>query len=509
MIFSPDRIHTVQITAEETFIPIGDGLEVYFPPDAQNGDTWDLFITPFKTEQPLVTALLSEQVFLSSKREILSQLHKNLVIANNNTDGNFSFPTKQDQSIQDYRTEILVQFFNHLFLVKGKTVYWTDLDRYLNWYPDTNNEADFRELEGENDDATALVRVNDVLFLHFPQAIYSIEYIGKPTIVRILSRSQGTGAINPRAIAVHQSIQYFLGLDNFYLFSPESGVKAIGAEVWKGFVAFCTDFSKVWSYVDIINFEICWVFEDRILAFNYREGHWTKMSSEGIVAHTSTGWINNLQVIEQGVESESIIDTDKFAGLENLWVTADRVCREMRLTDKVSGAFTTETPYLISDNFTYGDIFRIKTVDVITFDCRYDNLYDGIRVYISAREFVTDRVVWKEVGVWRQRGRTKQLDFPGVAGRVFKYKFELVPFDNKSDGLRYFNEGQDADGIGKDTNDGFYYFDGDKEENRARQVQYFDGQITSNNMITETFGYFEINAWGEVMDMPVNVGPEK
>lgn len=509
MIVSYEKLHTAKIISEEVFIPLGNGIEVLIPPGAQNGDSWEVCVTPFTSPKPLAAAHLSDQTFLSNDEFLLSTINRNLVITNNDPAGVVSFLSKPDKSVPNFSSHKLTQFFNHIFLLIGRTLYWTDLDSYLAWYPDTINEADFRELEGETDNATALIRVNDILFIHFPQTIYIVEYTGKPTVVRILARSHGVGALSQHVIQAHQSAQYFLAIDNFYLYTPESGPKAIGQEIWKNFHRDTPNLSDVWSYLDLINNEVCWVTGDYLYAFNYLEGHWTRYSNEGLLAHTSTPWLRrHFDITHSPAESFSIVENNQITGLENLWLAGSTVCRELRENEIGGSVFGMRAPFLESDDISFGDIFNVKSVNAITFDASYDECYDGVRVLVSARNFVTEKVVWVDVGVWRSEDPLNRLTFKTQSGRILKFRFEMVIRENVSDGSRRFNGGQVAAGVFREVSDGSMRFDG-KKKFVGKDVKRWDGKSDFGGKREFSYGYFELNAWGENIDPPSKLGPDK
>jgi hypothetical protein len=472
------------------------------PANVQNGDSWDIIIEPFVTSQFVGSTFLGDSVLLSNELELLSEIKGNLVQTPNNSAGVFQHFCKPDVVIPNYRTPILAQHYNHVFLVIGRTLYWTDLDSLWNWYPDTNSEADFRELEMESEEATGLVRVNELLYLHFPRAIYVVEYVGKPTIVRITSRCHGCGSINHRSLLANQNVQYFLGLDNFYLYGIEFGSKPIGTEIWKQFILECTDITAVWCYLDSINNEVCWVSGDIVWAFNYREGHWARYSSNGMQSHCTSAWRYNFTPISEFGdliigETDSIIEKVKPRGIENLWVKGDRVGQCLLM----------ESPFLESDDINYGDMNFNKGVDVVHFDANYGDPWMGIQVYISGRQYTADEPAWVDCGIW-QRGRNNdQRDFPMVSAKCFRFKFVFVERQNTYDGTMTFGGGHNFDGAAKEVYDGSCQVEG--ANHSPIQVPKFEGLVVPS--AEKDLNFFVLHGWGERVDLPSKllIGPDK
>ena len=491
---------------EDMWIPIGHGLEVLLPVGYEDGDKYEISVEHFTTPIQVASTQFSDAVAISSPAQILSLIQDNLVISNNSTEDTIDYPDKPSQPIPNHRSGMLATFFNHIFLAKGRTLWWTDLDNAWNWYPSPDSEADFRMFEWEKNDITGICVINDVLFVHFPETIYSVEYIGKPTIVRILARVQGTGSISHRSIAVKQSAQYFLGTDNFYIWSVQTGLAPIGSEIWSKFLSTCTDLQSVWAYSDPINDEICWVSGSTIWAFNTSEKHWTKYSNNSFLSHTVVPWYPTHQLISP-TNTETLSRTDKVQpiGAENLWLYAEGVCREQRygMVDGLSKCLSYEMPFVETDEITYGDVHFVKTTDLVVLDASYEFPWRGVKVSVCGKHFVSEKSVWTECGEWKQFNRFRQIDFKGVSGRVLKYRFEVV--SDLSVQPVFYNGAFKLDGRRDDVFSGLEVMSGEKEF-CGRQ---FDS-VTGLSVVEDRFNWFELAAWGERVDMPqIVIGPDK
>lgn len=506
---------TGAITAPEgCFVSIGQGLEVFVPNGAKSGDEWVIEIKPYKTPVHLAHTQQGRELFVTSERQLLAQINNNLVIFQNDTKQVVNLPNRPPQAQLDHRSNQLVSYFNHLFLVKGRTLWWTDLDNPWEWIPHPHNEADFRKIEWQTQDATGLVQSADKLYLHFPSAIYEIVYVGKPTLVHIVEKVRGLGSVTPRSLVVHNSIQFFMGTDNFYAYSSETGLSAIGQDVWKKFLQLRGPIESTWAYVDQRNNEICWVSGDYMWAFNFLEKHWQKYSAEGIKAQATSAW--TLRPSELN-ESLSIIEPDYPDGLENLWVSDGAVMRESRMTDAPEKCVRLQSPMLESDDITYGDLHFVKRCDLMMLDARTEWPWVGFEVWVSGKDYVTHPNAWVFCGLWTQRNRMKQTDFRAVAGKVLKFKFVL------RDGFGWNgllpNGGLSLNGKNLDIANGQIIMDGSRKDFLGRQficpdgtrtIGELGGELIGSPEVTSRMGFAELNAWGERVDLPqILIGPDK
>jgi hypothetical protein len=496
VILSNTPLPNSQIAHTDAFVPIGYGLEVAIPEGVQDGDTWEITINPLKVKNALASTLLGDTLFVSNDQELLSVIQGNLFLCSNSDYGTFDFRKKSNASL-NFRSTKLATYFNHIFLAIGKTLWWTDLDNYWNWYPAVDSEADFRTLEWEKEDITCLTVLNDVLFIHFPQAIYECTYVGKPTIVRIIRRVTGAGAVNSRTCVATKSALFFLGLENFYIWSVDIGLKEIGQEVWKRFIDSSPDVLSTWSYHDPRNHEICFVNNNRIWAFNYLEGHWSKYSTDGVLSHTLSPWHTNFSSISCE-STNSIIEKDQWGGVENLWVGEWGVAREGKGGDVLARMVPMEQPYLESDDLTYGDIHSYKTSDLVVLDAKVQRPWVGLRVFVAGKKRVSAETVWVDAGVWKE-GK-EHLDFQAVSGKALRYRFEPESDLVRCDNNYLLNGGQKLTGIKLDLLNGSVKLDGSKT---PHEESYY-----TEPLVPAWEG--ELYAWGERANLPERlVGPDK
>lgn len=498
-ILSNKIVPGAQSASTDAFTALGYGIEVALPEGCQNGDSWELSITPLQSNTHLGHTLLGGDIFVSNQEELLSVLRGNLLLTNNTTKGSFDH---RDQSniVPNFRTPILATYFNHIFLAVDRTLFWTDLDSYWNWWPATDSEADFRVIEWETENITALCELNETLYLHFPKAIYECVYTGKPTIVRILKRVTGAGSINHRSVIATKNAMFFLGPENFYLWSVDHGLQEIGKEIWNKFLKSSPDPMTTWAYHDQRNQEICWVNNGLVWAFNYVEGHWQKYSADGILSHTSTGWLKSFHQIGHECTCSSI-EPDQLKGLENLWVGCWGIAREARLKDGVGARMAMATPYLETDDLTYGDVHAVKSTDLVVLDACVKEPWSGIRVLVAGKRRVQEKTVWKDGGVWVDDLAQTHRDFSEVAGRALRFRFEMVDKVLKADGSVSANGGQQLDGSRVDSLDGSIKLDGSMKVKDGNEVpEPDDGERW----------FAQLYAWGERVNLPEEiVGPDK
>ncbi len=483
--------------SEDAFTPIGFGLEVAIPKEAKSGDFWELSITPLKVNENLAHTHLGGDVFVSNNQELLSQIKGNLLQTGVQENSTHDWKDTS-RSLINHRSTKIATYFNHIFIAHGKTLWWTDLDNYWNWYPATDSEADFRILDWEKDNITALCLLNEILYIHFPHTIYECTYVGKPTIVRLLNRVTGAGAISSRACVSTKNAMFFLGVENFYIWSPDVGLKEIGQEVWKKFTEQAVDITTTWAYHDKRNNEICWVNNNIAWAFNYIEGHWAKYSTNSALDHTTALWHRDFNNIATA-ETSLTIEPDHWAGIENLWVGCFGVARDARYGDGLGERLPLETPFLETDDVTYGDIHSYKTTDLVVVDAEVEEPWVGVKVLVGGKKRVTEATTWQDCGVWDESMEHK--DFVAVAGKVLRFRFELVHDLICADGSMTANGGQQLTGKRVDLYDGHVKLDGSKT---LHEASYYENVASGRDW------FCEIYAWGERVNLPDRlVGPDK
>lgn len=418
-------MRTVVITAERSnhirsdgseFVSIGDGLEVQIPKNAASSTEWIIKIRPYKTPYKLSHTFLGNRLFVANKLELLSEIRGNMVVSQNSTQHTITLENQAPKTIPNFRTQIFASFFDHIFYVLGKTLYWTDIHNPWEWLPHVHNEADFRSLDWEQQDATALVATNDRLWLHFPDSIYEIKYIGKPTIIAMQQTLRGVGALSPQTILQHAGQQFFLGFDNFYHFNPETGLQPIGDDIWLQFVKSRGDLQDIWSYIDFCNNELCWVSNGIAWCFNYKKRQWYKISLDAILHQTT---------IPSRKKSTSITNADQLQGINNFWVSAGMIYRDCAGVVEMDKWEFSQLPYLESSDYEFENIHFMKRCDLIAFTAKQEWPWESLSVSIGVNASAFDSASFVEVGRWRAEDVSDQIDFPAMVGKSFRFRFAL------------------------------------------------------------------------------------
>lgn len=507
---SPNQHTGATFSKSDFFTPIGYGLEVALPRECNSGDEWLLHIEPLKTDRHLAHTFLTDNLFVASESEILSTVNGNLLFSPNEAVQSVVLPNTPPTIQKNFRSNMIEEFFGHIFVAKGRTLHWTDLHNTWEWTPHPHNEADFREFEWERFNISALVRLGDSLFVHFPNAFYEVVYTGKPTIIRMEAKVHGVGCVTPRALVAHTTIQFFLGPDNFYLWSPYHGLQVIGQDIWHKFIKDNTDSSKVWSFVNKKHNEICWVTDNFIWAFNFEEKHWQKYSKDSLSDQTSVSWTNNpLTINNSPADTDSVIEEVFPNMIENISVLPNAICRDHRGTEELSACVEMTVPFLESDDIDYGDLHFVKKVDLMMIDARGEYPWMGFKLEISGRDYVTEKPRWKDCGFWTQWLPGRQLDFWAVPGKVLKFRFTLQDSLNWNGILP--NGGLSLDGKKLDIANGQIIMNGERDDFFGCQFLSPDGTMNCDGQqFVQSVNMFELNAFGERVDLPETlVGPDK
>ena len=498
----------------DSFVPIGRGLEAVFPQDVEVGMTWTLAVFPLTEPEGLVhtnsqhSASVCDAYFVGPQTN-LTRLYGNLALqvvdsARIFTPNNGAF----ERSVPSLKSSCMAQSFGHLIISDHNVVRWSDLNSFWSWNPDTSNESDYRILDWECQAITAIVRANDIVYIHFPDAFYPMSYVGKPAIYNISQQSHGTGAISQSSIIVHKNAQYFISLDNFYQTHPVDGNIPIGEEVWKEFTEECVDPKATWTYVDQVNREICWVYKtvngfSRILAFNYIERHWSRYSANNLLDHDLR--LEYATEIDHTVEPCVVTETDKVVGYKNVWLRWNGLVEDARQGDPLEECLDMEQPFLETDHFTYGDIFNKKCVDVVVIDSDYRLPWSGWKVEVSAKERVTDEAEFEDFGLWRKY--MIHTDSRSVDSTSFQYRLKLDSV-LEEDGIIKVNGRTFDESVFRYVWDGTLY--GSLAFGlpyRSEEFGYWDGDGQPTHC--PDFGC-ELYAWGErVEGVLKDVGPDK
>lgn len=504
----------VYSASRNTFIPISMGYEAVFPQDLTVGDSWIMQVFPLTAPIGVRHVAVQHTLgrcdhYFTSPQTSLTRLSGNTAIEVYNsrlihTPQNFA----AEVSYPNLKARDIEQAFGHLIIPDGNTIRWSDLNSPWLWSPDTSNEADYRILDWECGEITAVVRVNDQIFIHFPTAKYLMSYIGKPAIFNISQQTHGTGAISPTVVIAHKNSQFFIGLDNFYQTHPVDGDIPIGEPVWKRFTEECVEPTATWTYVDQANREICWVYKteegfNRILAFNYVERHWARYSANDILDHISI--LSYKFQLNEEVDPPVYERTDTVVGYESRWLTANSVLRDVRPGDDIGDILPFEQPFLETDHFTYGDIFNTKDVDLISFDSQYSLPWSGWDIKVSAKQRVTEDSEYEDFGLWRMG--MHHSDSTTKAGHTLQFKF-LLNSEILEDGFIV--------GEGKTWDDTLFVFlwDGSYNADLAnglplRIEEYVGWTGLGLNKVNPDFACV-LYAWGERVNLPdTDVGPDK
>lgn len=331
-----------------------------------------------------------------------------------------------------------------------RRVMWTDIHDFSQFTPDPTNEADFyditidEELQEQVFGVTGVKKLGINCYVYGPKSIYRMTYIGLPKVMQLLEIVSGVGNCFPYSLIGYNQIHAFISDENFYVFEGDMP-KAVGDPIKDYFFETLTldvNFRyRTWAFHHRTFNEICWVYVstassqgkfDKAVIWNYREDVWYTADVENIHSFCLASIIGVTGTIDDDhemIESVHELINDRGSSLElvrlALYGTADGVIlREEVSTDALNDLVYRTVPQLVTKDFTYGSIQKLKEIDTISIDASYGADCSGIDVYVSTRNSYGDAVVFNKVGTWTPTLFEGRLSFPRVAGKIFRYAFQ-------------------------------------------------------------------------------------
>lgn len=350
------------------------------------------------------------------------------------------------------RCRYLENFFDHVVSgwdrFKGDfapyRVRWSGLYNYEEWIPSAENEADYFDLvEWQSLDdltfgLTGMKRLGDQLICYLPSAIIKAQYIGLPKIMNFTPVEQGVGNTLPYMVTGHGDRHFFLDLvrQDFFMFDGRS-LTSIGREVQR----YLKDVILPLEY-SLLQFSSSFVYPEKNqvwfgfpggqhLVYNWVDKAWSECVIPGMLT-TSLSCIGGLGRRSSTCD-ELTSDIDSFGvSADDLLLTGQQFPRLFGSTngliyreDDSDQTTTTLNPELITGDFYYDDLEKVKEVDGVCIHASY-TAGNGVEVWLSARDHLDDTVTFVRQGTWNSSLPEGRLSFPRrVPGRIFRWKFLL------------------------------------------------------------------------------------
>jgi hypothetical protein len=160
-------------------------------------------------------------------------------------------------------------------------VRWSDQNNPFDWFPTTTNTSGGQMLRS----GSRIIRgvsTKDEVIIFTDSAVYSMRFIGPPSVFSFSMITQGVELISPKAVVDASNAVYFMGTEGFYRYSGSVSPLASPVAKYvfddfnedqsgKVFAATNSAFSEVqWFYPSSNSFE-----PNRYVCFNYLNNTWT------------------------------------------------------------------------------------------------------------------------------------------------------------------------------------------------------------------------------------------
>jgi hypothetical protein len=193
---------------------------------------------------------------------------------------------------------------------------WSAIENYLDWTPSATNQAGGRRLSHGSRIVGALQSREEIL-VWTDSAIYSMQYIGYPSVYKFTLLSDNISIISPNCMVTATGVVFWMGIDKFYVYSgrvdtlPSTLRKYIYQDINLGqaeqvFGGTNEGFSEIWWFYcstgsDVIN---------KYVIFNYLDKVWYygTMSRTAWLDSSLNSYPMAATIGNQIVEHESIVD---------------------------------------------------------------------------------------------------------------------------------------------------------------------------------------------------------
>jgi hypothetical protein len=216
---------------------------------------------------------------------------------------------------------------------------WSDVENYLDWYPQITNQAGSLRLSTGSEIYSTL-QVRQEILVWTNTSIYSLQYLGAPLVFGATLLDSNISSTHPNSTVLASGVVYWMGLNKFYMY--DGRVQTLNCDLRKyvfddmnyeqEYQVFGTSneaFNEVWwFYCSAASLTV-----DRYVVYNYLEKVWYY----GTMGRTA--WI------DAGVNDKPVAATYDGVLVEH----------EVGVVDGTTSTATPIHSYITSSQFDIGD----------------------------------------------------------------------------------------------------------------------------------------------------------
>lgn len=324
------------------------------------------------------------------------------------------------------------------------------------------------------------------MFIAFPSGIHIGTYIGGGITMQFEQLRVDLGTpFTQGFVAGHEGL-YFIGQDlNVYTINSQD-VTPIGYPIIDEFQEDIvpntnSSFPKLWGFFNEKTEEVYWVYprlnssgglQYRAVVYKEEEGNWfyrnfpSDITDSAATPVTSVGFLDDnskrllwgaTNYIYRDYSSEDSRDQDVLAddiasSTEAIEVVPFDVIRVVPFgTIEITPETTPAAGIIIeTKDFIYNPTHVAEVQDMFM-DALW-NRAENIEVFISARNLLSQDIVWKSLGTWTPENEDQHIDHVAEEGKCWRFKFIVNPKDGENliDGFRFKGWAEDIYGIPND-----------------------------------------------------------
>jgi len=328
---------------------------------------------------------------------------------------------------------------------------WSHLNDPDQLFPTDLNEADVYDFPATSAayrgylGITNLAILNETLIIYLANSMYSMRYVGLPTVMQITPLVNNIGSIFYDGLVITSEGHFFIGIDNIYFFD---GTKPIpmGFEVCEQFFTEIGTPSNNprydWTYAkyDQRRSEVIWTYwsvfatgkyvcRQLIYQVDFKRFYFRNMPSDSM--GTYSGNTYNIRTFVPELDS-TVPGTMLYGAKTRLLHEYEYGVDSLRFLANDTLVYSGATiipaltlPYAETPDLSYGDLYSVKEHSSFLLDAAYD-IGSGVTVSHNARNAVGNPLavtLTPLTKVWTTSLAERILSFPRKDGVVFRYGF--------------------------------------------------------------------------------------